>query len=178
MKAREDEVNLLKTEVSKLNRLKENVQKRVKQLEDQKADTDNEKELLRNTIITLEKEVENAKKEQEKDKKAIEELTRERDLLNKNLTAASKNTIKQIDLIKTHDQSIKHLEQEIANYKEEATKQRKLITQLEKERDRYISEASELTQRVIEIQIVLLISFYHYCIKYYLKKGSPTHGRR
>ena len=69
-------------------------------------------------------------------------------MLNKNLTNASKNTEKQINLIKTHDQSIKHLEQEIANYKEEASKQRNLINQLEKERDRYISEASELTQKV------------------------------
>ena len=122
----------------------------MKQLEDQKAETENEKELLRTTIASLEKELETAKKEQEKEKKIIDELTRERDLLNKNLTNASKNTEKQSNLIKTHDQSIKHLEQEISNYKEEASKQRKLIFQLEKERDRYISEASELTQRVLQ----------------------------
>ncbi len=133
-----------------MNRLKENIQKRLKQLEDQKTETESEKELLRNTIQTLEKELETAKKEQEKDKKAIDELTRDRDILNKNLTTASKNTEKQVNLIKTHDQSIKHLEQEIANYKEEAGKQRKIIFQLEKERDRYISEASELTQRVLQ----------------------------
>ena len=51
-------------------------------------------------------------------------------------------------MVKTHEQSIKHLEQEIGNYKEEAGKQRKIIFQLEKERDRYITEASELTQKV------------------------------
>ena len=150
LKSREDEVNQLKADTSKLNRLKENVQKKIKQLEDQKAETENEKELLRSTILNLEKELETSKKEQEKEKKAIDELTRERDLLNKNLTNASKNTEKQSNLIKTHDQSIKHLEQEISNYKEEASKQRKLIFQLEKERDRYISEASELTQRVLQ----------------------------
>lgn len=150
LKSREDEVNQLKSDTSKLNRLKENVQKKIKQLEDQKAETENEKELLRSTILNLEKELETSKKEQEKEKKAIDELTRERDLLNKNLTNASKNTEKQSNLIKTHDQSIKHLEQEISNYKEEASKQRKLIFQLEKERDRYISEASELTQRVLQ----------------------------
>ena len=149
LKAREDEVNALKSDTTKLTRLKDNVQKRLKQLEDLKADTESEKELLRSTIQTLEKELDTAKKEQEKDKKAIDELTRERDLLNKNLSSASKNTEKQVNLIKTHDQSIKHLEQEINNYKEEAGKQRKIIFQLEKERDRYISEASELTQRVI-----------------------------
>lgn len=150
LKAREDEVNALKSDTTKLNRLKDNVQKRLKQVEDQKADTEQEKEMLRSTIQTLEKELEAAKKEQERDRKAIDELTRERDLLNKNLSMAAKNTDKQQGLIKTHDQSIKHLEQEISNYKDEAAKQRKIIFQLEKERDRYISEASELTQRVLQ----------------------------
>lgn len=150
LKAREDEVNALKGDTTKLNRLKDNVQKRLKQVEDQKAETEQEKEMLRSTIQTLEKELEAAKKEQERDRKAIDELTRERDLLNKNLSMAAKNTDKQQGLIKTHDQSIKHLEQEISNYKDEAAKQRKIIFQLEKERDRYISEASELTQRVLQ----------------------------
>lgn len=150
LKSREDEVNTLKSDTTKLNRLKDNVQKRLKQVEDQKAETEQEKEMLRSTIQNLDKELETAKKEQEKDRKAIDELTRERDLLNKNLSSAAKNTDKQQGLIKTHDQSIKHLEQEISNYKDEAGKQRKIIFQLEKERDRYISEASELTQRVLQ----------------------------
>lgn len=36
------------------------------------------------------------------------------------------------------------------NYKDEAQKQRKIIFQLEKERDRYINEAGELTQKVLQ----------------------------
>ena len=36
------------------------------------------------------------------------------------------------------------------NYKDEAQKQRKIIYQLEKERDRYINEASDLTQKVLQ----------------------------
>ena len=57
-------------------------------------------------------------------------------------------TQKQLNLVKLHEQSKKNLEQEIQNYKEEAQKQRKIIYQLEKERDRYINEASDLTQKV------------------------------
>jgi chromosome segregation ATPase len=150
LKAREDEVNFLRADAAKLNRAKENIMKKLKQLEDSKNEAESDKELLRVNITSLEKEIEMSRKEQERDKKAIDELTRERDLLNKKLTGASRNTDKQSNLIKTHDQSIKHLEQEIANYKEEASKQRKLIFQLERERDRYISEASELTQRVLQ----------------------------
>ena len=50
---------------------------------------------------------------------------------------------------KLHEKSKMTLNQEIQNYKEEAQKQRKIIYQLEKERDRYINEASDLTQKVI-----------------------------
>ena len=42
----------------------------------------------------------------------------------------------------------KKAESDIENYKDEAQKQRKIIYQLEKERDRYINEASDLTQKV------------------------------
>ena len=68
---------------------------------------------------------------------------------------AAANTQKQLNLVKLHEQSKKNLEQEIQNYKEEAQKQRKIIYQLEKERDRYINEASDLTQKVC-----LLIASY------------------
>lgn len=141
----------MKADTEKLNRLRENLNKKLKQLDEQKSKTDDEKELLRSKIATIERELDQARKETEKYKKDIEDLTKERDQLNKNLSSANKNTEKQVSLVKSHDQSIKHLEQEITNYKEEAGKQRKLIFQLERERDRYITEASELTQRVLTL---------------------------
>jgi chromosome segregation ATPase len=69
--------------------MKDNVQKKLRSIEDQKITIESEKELLRNQTINLEREIENAKKEQEKDRKEIEDLTRERDLLNKNLQKAA-----------------------------------------------------------------------------------------
>lgn len=65
-----------------------------------------------------------------------------------NLLKAASVTQKQMNLVKLHEQSKKNLEEEIQNYKDEAQKQRKIIFQLEKERDRYINEASDLTQKV------------------------------
>lgn len=67
-----------------------------------------------------------------------------------NLLKAATVTQKQMNLVKLHEQSKKNLEEEIQNYKDEAQKQRKIIFQLEKERDRYINEASDLTQKVWE----------------------------
>lgn len=134
----------------------------MKQLDEQKSRTEDERELLKSKIVTFERELDLAKREAEKYKKEIEELTKERDQLNKNLSSANKNTEKQVNLVKSHDQSIKHLEQEITNYKEEAGKQRKLIFQLERERDRYISEASELTQRVLCFEFFFQFQTFSY----------------
>lgn len=69
-------------------------------------------------------------------------------LCSQNTIKAANETEKQQTLVKIHEQSKKTLEQEILNYRDEAQKQRKIIYQLEKERDRYINEASDLTKKV------------------------------
>ncbi|KAK2157569.1 hypothetical protein NP493_1866g00018 [Ridgeia piscesae] len=150
LKQKEDEVNQLKQEMQRLNRMRDAVQRRLRLVEDQKGDTEQQREVLKNQITALEKELEVSRKQAEQDRKAIDELVRERDILNKNMLKASANTQKQLNLVKLHEQSKKNLEQEIQNYKEEAQKQRKIIYQLEKERDRYINEASDLTQKVLQ----------------------------
>lgn len=61
---------------------------------------------------------------------------------------AANATEKQLNVVKLHEQSKKNLDQEVMNYRDEAQKQRKIIYQLEKERDRYINEASDLTHKV------------------------------
>ncbi|KAK3530439.1 hypothetical protein QTP86_024351, partial [Hemibagrus guttatus] len=94
-------------------------------------------------------EMEMAQKQTESDKKKIDELIREKDMLSKNMIKAANATEKQLNLVKLHEQTKKTLDQEILNYRDEAQKQRKIIFQLEKERDRYINEASDLTQKVL-----------------------------
>ena len=49
-----------------------------------------------------------------------------------------------------HEGTIKHLEAEISSYKAEAAKQRKLIYELEKERDRHINETAIMTQKSLQ----------------------------
>uniref|UniRef100_A0A8D0EP68 Cilia- and flagella-associated protein 58 central coiled coil domain-containing protein n=1 Tax=Strix occidentalis caurina TaxID=311401 RepID=A0A8D0EP68_STROC len=73
-------------------------------------------------------------------------LNRERNF--KNLVKATSATQKQINLVKLHEQSKKNLEGEIQSYKNEAQKQRKIIYQLEKERDCFINDNNELKQKV------------------------------
>ncbi|XP_040293726.1 cilia- and flagella-associated protein 58 isoform X1 [Bufo bufo] len=150
LKSREDEVGQMRQEISKLSKVRESIQRKYRQMEEQKTEVEQQRETLKNQITGLERELESAKKQAELEKKAAEELIRERDVLNKNLLKAGNATQKQLNLVKLHEQSKKNLEEEIVNYKEEAQKQRKIIYQLEKERDRYINEASELTQKVLQ----------------------------
>ncbi|XP_012294733.1 cilia- and flagella-associated protein 58 isoform X1 [Aotus nancymaae] len=149
LKAKEGEVHQMRLDIGKLNKIREQIRKKLHHTEDQKAEVEQHKETLKNQIVGLEREVEASKKQAELDRKAMDELLRERDILNKNMFKAVNATQKQIDLVKLHEQAKRNLEEEIQNYKEEAQKQRKIIFHLEKERDRYINQASDLTQKVL-----------------------------
>ncbi|XP_048052314.1 cilia- and flagella-associated protein 58 [Megalobrama amblycephala] len=149
LKMKEEEVTQLKQEIAKLTKMREGVQRRLRQMQEQKVEVENQRETLRNQIIGLEREMEASKNQMETDKKAIDELVREKAILNKNMIKAANETDKQQTIVKLQEQSKKTLEQEILNYRDEAQKQRKIIYQLEKERDRYINEASELTKKVL-----------------------------
>uniref|UniRef100_A0A8D0GWV4 Cilia and flagella associated protein 58 n=1 Tax=Sphenodon punctatus TaxID=8508 RepID=A0A8D0GWV4_SPHPU len=150
LKMREEEVTQMRQEISKLSKIREVLQRKLRVAEEQKAHAEYDRDTLKNQISGLEKELENKKKQAEFDKKAVDELVRERDILNKNLLKASKTNKQQLAMAELHEQSKKNLEEEIHNYRKEAKKQRKIIYQLEKERDRYINEASELTQKVLQ----------------------------
>ncbi|NXM67886.1 CFA58 protein, partial [Serilophus lunatus] len=149
LKDREDEATQLRLEISKLNKTRDVMQNKLRAAEEQKVDAEHEKDMLKNQISKLEKELEAAKKQAEIDKRATDGLVRERDMLNQNLIKATNATQKQISLVKLHEQSKQNLEAEIQNFKIEAQKQRNIIYQLEKERDNFISETSDLKEKVL-----------------------------
>ena len=103
------------------------------------------------------------KKEEVFAHKQIDSLSRERDIAQKNLVKATGATQKQVNIVKLSEQTQRNLEQEIAGFKDEATKMRKLIFTLEKERDNKIVEASKseeiLIKREEELKIKELIVF-------------------
>ncbi|KAA8586336.1 hypothetical protein FQN60_000172 [Etheostoma spectabile] len=149
LKMREEEVNQMRQEIAKQTKMREAIQKKFHQMEDQKADVDVQRETLKAQIAGLEKDLESSQKQVETDRKAIEELIRERDILNKNMIKAALSTEKQQNIVKLLEQDKKTLEHEISGYRHEAQKQRKIIQQLEKERDRYINETSNLMQKAM-----------------------------
>ncbi|KAL2302827.1 hypothetical protein Nmel_010278, partial [Mimus melanotis] len=149
LKEIEDEAAHMRHEISKLNKVRDVLQNKLRTAEEQKVDAEHEKNMLKNQIIRLEKELETAKKQADTDKRTTDGLVRERDMLNQSLIKATNATQKQIDLVKLHEQSKQNLEAEIQSYKIEAQKQRKIIYQLEKERESFINETSELKEKVL-----------------------------
>ncbi|NXL28713.1 CFA58 protein, partial [Glaucidium brasilianum] len=150
LKTRDDEVTQMRLEISKLNKVRDVLQNKLNVAEEQKVNAGHERNTLKNQISGLERDLEAAKKQAEIDKKAVNDLMRERDMLSKNLVKATSATQKQINLVKLHEQSKKNLEGEIQSYKNEAQKQRKIIYQLEKERDCFINDNNDLKQKVLQ----------------------------
>ena len=64
--------------------------------------------------------------EREATRRKLDVQLRERDIENKHLTKAGVNNAKQVDLVKVNENTRKNLEQEIAGYKSDAHKQRKV----------------------------------------------------
>ncbi|CAF93386.1 unnamed protein product, partial [Tetraodon nigroviridis] len=147
LKRREEEVSQMRQKISKQTKMREVLQKKLHQLEEQKADVEVERDTLKVQIPALEKDLESCQKQVETDKKAVDELIRERDHLNKNLVKSTQSTEKQQNLVKLLEQDKKTLEHEISGHRQEAQRQQKFIQQLEKERDRYINETNALMQK-------------------------------
>merc|ERR1719169_305363 len=101
----------------------------------------------RNSVKTELREVQEgtdkSRKELDSDKKRIEDLLRERDILNKNVIKADERTKKQIDLVKRQETQALNLSKDIARWKQDAQEFKKRIFELEKQREKYGIELSQ-----------------------------------
>lgn len=150
LKVKEDEIQSIKMEAMRVNKVRENTLNKLKAVERQCADLEKQRSELKGDIATLEREIEMGRKASEAERKKQEELMRERDILNKLKTQAENATQRQMDLVKINENTKKNLEQEIQGYKVEAQKQAKMIYQLEKEREKYGAEASDATAKYLQ----------------------------
>ena len=141
--AKDGEIASLKQECTRVNKSKETLMKKQKQLEDSKGVVEQQREALKADIASLERDIEGQKKQADMDKKTIDDLVLERDMIGKQLKKTETATSKIQDIIKVNMNTKRNLEQEIIGYKSEAERQRKAIMQLEKEREKYAIEASD-----------------------------------
>ena len=150
LKLKGDEINHMRSLTTKETKLKDQLLKKVKDVEQKRIETEGQRDLLKTEIARLEREIEAQRRQVEMDKKNIEDMAREKDLLQNNLRKTQTATQKQADLVKVQENTKKNLESEIIGYKSEAQKQRKTIYSLEKEREKYGQQASDATAKYLE----------------------------
>mmetsp|Transcript_20814 Transcript_20814/g.48084 ORF Transcript_20814/g.48084 Transcript_20814/m.48084 type:complete len:895 (+) Transcript_20814:173-2857(+) len=150
LKLKDDEIGQVRNLANKESRMKEAMMKKVKDVEQKRIEVEGTRDILRSEISKLEREIESQRRQIELDKKNIEDMAREKDLLQNNLRKTQTATQKQADLVKVQENTKKNLEGEILGYKAEAQKQRKMIYALEKEREKYGQQASDATAKYLE----------------------------
>jgi chromosome segregation ATPase len=141
----------VKSQTIKDGRLRDQLKKKIKEQEDARADIERQRDMLKQEILQLEREIDEQRRQIEIDRKTIEEMGRERDLLQNNLRKTESATSKQADLVKIQENTRKNLEVEIQGYKAEAQKQRQIIYGLEKEREKYGQQASDATSKYMQV---------------------------
>eukprot|EP00921_Rhytidocystis_pertsovi_P015386 GHVQ01024468.1.p1 GENE.GHVQ01024468.1~~GHVQ01024468.1.p1 ORF type:complete len:519 (-),score=84.25 GHVQ01024468.1:150-1706(-) len=149
IKQKKDEMNNLCSEKDGMHRLHEALKKKYEQLENDRKEVDDQRKKLKNEVQAIIRDIDNLKKQAEADRKSIEDLLRERDILNKNVIKAGTNTKQQVDLVKRHETQAVHLNKDIQRYKEDAQSMKKRIYALEKNREKYGMELSQSNAKYI-----------------------------
>mmetsp|Transcript_11896 Transcript_11896/g.51221 ORF Transcript_11896/g.51221 Transcript_11896/m.51221 type:complete len:868 (-) Transcript_11896:891-3494(-) len=150
LKAKDDEINLAKLEAGRIDKAKDAALGKLRAAEAANAEVEKNRDDLKRTIADLERDIDAMRKQGELEKKKQEELMRERDVLTKLKSQAESATQKQADLVRITENNKKTLEQEIAGYRSEASKQAKAIFGLEQEREKFANEASATTAKFLE----------------------------
>ncbi|XP_052752847.1 cilia- and flagella-associated protein 58-like [Galleria mellonella] len=146
-----DDGNRLRNEVSKLTKQATQQTKKYQLLEGNKANVESERERLRQQVSVMEREIMLGKKQAESDKRDIENLNREKDILNKNMQKIQNEALENLQMLHLQEQRRKQLEHELEMNAAQINKQRLLIRQLEKDKDRMLEETIALNEKVDEI---------------------------
>lgn len=75
----------MKNDVAKYSKSKEIVEARIKQVEEEKVDINTEREKLRQMIANMTREIDLMKRQADNDRRSLEHLTREKEIMNKNI---------------------------------------------------------------------------------------------
>ncbi|OQR90419.1 hypothetical protein THRCLA_09351, partial [Thraustotheca clavata] len=132
----------LEKECSKIEALIDLTKQKLSEIDLAKDNCDTQKEEYKhqlNDLVNITMEVE--RKQGESVNKTLDDLIRQRELVNKMLVRAADASQGTMDLRKIQENTLKNLENEINGYKQNVKKQREMIQQLVTDRDRYDKEA-------------------------------------
>ncbi|KAJ0170912.1 hypothetical protein K1T71_013684 [Dendrolimus kikuchii] len=146
-----DDGNKLRNEVTKLTKQAVQQTKKYQLLEQNKANVESERDRLRQQVSVMERDLMLGKKQAESDKRDIENLNREKDILNKTMQKLQNDAIENLQMLNLQEQRRKQLEHELEVNATQITKQRLIIRQMEKDKDRMLEEAIALNEKIDDI---------------------------
>ncbi|KAJ0405024.1 hypothetical protein ATCC90586_001757 [Pythium insidiosum] len=117
-------------------------------IEKKRSECENEKEKIKLELNELlNGAIEMEKKQNDLLQKKLDEMLREREVLNRMLVKANDRSQATFDLMKIKENTMKNLQNEISGLKSQVKKQRAQIQQLVGEREKYEKEATQATQK-------------------------------
>ncbi|KNC96800.1 uncharacterized protein SPPG_08003 [Spizellomyces punctatus DAOM BR117] len=144
LKTREAELQKNTFEVKKVARIKDALNKKIQEVEEQKLEAELERKDIRGECEDALAQIERAKKNIDQHKKAIDDLTRERDILQANFHKTQTELHKHGQMLVLCKQARHNIELELARYEREIIDLQKSVQRLEAERDAYITESVAL----------------------------------
>ena len=147
LRAAHEEGARLQQDLMRQHKLKDAQAKSLKVAEGAHADVKKEVEAMRSQTGTLERELKLEAHEAQLDRETTGDLAAELAELKKLLGSSANSTQRQVDILKLNTTMIKSLEGNILGFKQESTKQRKMIYHLEKEREKSGAEASDASAK-------------------------------
>merc|ERR1719443_860173 len=150
LRFKKEDIERIRNERDKVVKLHDQLKKKcysqgqaTKSLEEERRELEEGRKGIKQDINQMQEKLDSMGKDADSDKKKIEDLLRERDILNKNVIKADERTKKQIDLVKRQETQAMNLQKDIARWKQDAQDFKKRIYELEKTREKYGIELSQ-----------------------------------
>jgi chromosome segregation ATPase len=142
-RTKEEEIQQHNTEKEKTLKMYEALKARDEKVEEERRQAETARNQLRQDMKDTQEQTDGLKRDGDGDRKRIEDLLRERDILNKDVTKADDRTKKQIDLVKRQETQAMNLRKDILRWKHDAQDFNKRLVDLEQQREKYGIELSQ-----------------------------------
>ena len=145
---KEDVEIQIRAEVNKQSKDIESLQKKISGLEVAKKELERDKEKLKTEAFDRNKEIEALKHQSLVDKKNLSILANDKESVELKLERSAQNTKNDTVKLKNMEGAKGDLQNQILQLDEQLEKQRRFISRLEEERDRYMTEGSDMSHRI------------------------------
>eukprot|EP00946_MAST-07B_sp_MAST-7B-sp1_P003352 g3352.t1 len=147
LKQRDTEITNLVNDNNGIKRRVDKEKKKTVAMQQRVADAKQARDMVVVELTQVQKDLEVARRREDALAKNIESLNSRLEVKDRAIAREVDRTKAQADLVSMEQRKVKALEDDIHVYAQEAAKQRKLIYQLEKERERLGSDAAEVEAR-------------------------------